>query len=293
MDRLSGQARSEPKAARRASALLVLLSLLLAGQVLFPSDGARALIRGTAVASPSPYPAMGRLLVPQRDDDRAYACGATLIRPQWILTALHCFTNPAYTGGGIQAVVQFNAPSAVKRIAECEHSQCYHITSVYALDENVDVAVARLDRLVTGITPIDLPEQDQKVKTGDKGIALGYGGGTVLREASGTIRDTHYTSARWWGQQYFMKVDLDGAWSEGGDSGSPFLALDPSGSGKHVAIGVQSQRPWGGHSAYVKTASVAPWISSTISTHEPNEDSVPTPDPIPCNYWCGACECVA
>ncbi len=191
--------------------------------------------------------------------------------------------------------MQFDAPSAVRRIDECQHSQCYRITSVYGTLDGVDVAVARLDRLVTGITPIGLPEQDQKVKTGDKGTALGYGGGTVLREASGTIRDTRYTSARWWGRQYLMKVDLDGAWSEGSDSGSPFLALDPSGSGKHVAIGVQSQRTWFNQSAYVRTASVAPWISLTISTHELklNEESVPTPHPIPCNYWCGTCECGA
>jgi hypothetical protein len=122
---------------------------------------AEAVIGGRTVA-PAANPAIVRLM----------GCTASLIGPRRILTAAHC------AGTMLPTVSHLTIAGRRYRVMRVAHDPRYHnvqhhYSSTIPYAPPYDVAIAELDRPVTGVTPLAL--YPGHVKPGRAGRAIGFG----------------------------------------------------------------------------------------------------------------------
>lgn len=229
---------------------------------------AAAIARGVAATDGQfPFAVQLRLDDITRSDGTTYdsACSAALISPNWIMTAGHCFHDgdrnrvsgpPRYATTARLGTVDTTDPNAgvTRSVVHVEQSPTN------------DIAVARLDAPVDGITPLEL-----STKAPAKGQVLSFAGWGATT-SSGPPSEQLY-----WGKVKISAVKpttvlVKGHWPYADtsacpyDSGAPYFA-QPAGSAP-VLVSVESGGPSCPHRQQETTARVdvvVPWVRGIVT----------------------------
>src|SRR3954468_705170 len=250
-------------ARRRLLTFLVSVLLAVLAPTVSGTGPAAAVAKGSAAtAGQFPFAVQLRLSGITRPDGTRYdsACSGALISARWIVTAGHCFHDgnrtrvegaPRYTAVARLGTVNTTDPAAgqTRRVVAVRQSP----TS--------DIALARLDAPVSGITPLALP-----TRAPARGAVLGLAGWGATS-----------STGRWSDQLYWGRVSVSavstytvgvvGQWPARDtsacpyDSGAPYFST-PAGA-RPVLVSVESAGPACPHAKQETTArvdTVAGWI---------------------------------
>ena len=252
----------------RARRLFTVLSALVASLAVGIAGAAPAgAIAKGAVAEAGQFPFAVQLRLDDitRSNGTVYdsACSGVLISPTWIMTAGHCFHDgdrnringePAYAVTARLGTANTTDPAAgVTR----------SVTWVEQSPKN-DIAVARLDAPVDGITPVPLATKAPK-----RGEILSFAGWGAT-SSGGTFSDQLY-----WGKVKVSRVQtvtatVRGYWPYRDTSACPYDSGAPywRGTSNPVLVSVEKGGPSCPHSSDETTSRVdviAGWIATKVT----------------------------
>ncbi len=290
--------------------LLVILFVLIHALLLLPygSPGNAALaqerppintaildaeIVGGQAADPGEYPWQAMLL----DQDGRFACGGTLIDPQWILTASHCTDGTAITTIVLGAHQRAAAAESSRQTIPVDQIIPHPAYNNSTFDN--DIALIRLSRpallnqRVALIAPIGA-DQAALISAGTVAVVTGWGttseGGnlaTALQEVAVPLVSHSACSAAYASElsvnMFCAGLRAGGKDSCQGDSGGPLIVPDSTTPAGWQVAGIVS---WGNgcaragyYGVYTNVINYSSWISQQLeaSTSDP-APTAPVPD---------------
>ncbi|MCA9537444.1 MAG: trypsin-like peptidase domain-containing protein [Myxococcales bacterium] len=152
---------------------------------------------------------------PYRNQPNPAFCTAFLVAPDVVATAGHCISNRDC--GRVKFVFGFQMVDANTVVGSVPSGDVYSCAAVLGESETStdDWAVVRLDRPVSGRTPLDI-RRSGTISNGASLTVAGHPAGLPLKIAGGaTVRDNSHP--------YYFSANLD---TYGGNSGSPVVGAD-------------------------------------------------------------------
>ncbi|MGH4032467.1 S1 family peptidase [Actinomycetota bacterium Odt1-20B] len=226
-----------------ATTLAVLAGTAIAGTVNAPA--AHAIIGGTAAPNDA-YPFMTALLEKGRGtpQDRQF-CGASLVRPDVVMTAAHCLvdeeTGRPVSPKTLQAAVGRTVLSSTGQGATRNVAKGGVVVHPRYLkgQEAYDIGFVQLSKPVRGVAPVTLPTQgtDALIRPGQKATVTGWGNtDSALPHTPDRLRQVRvpvlsHAECKVSYKEYDAKVNfcagVEGKDSCQGDSGGPAFRKVP------------------------------------------------------------------
>jgi secreted trypsin-like serine protease len=220
-----------------------------------------------AAAGQFPYAVqLTALNIPRPDGTtRNSACSASLIAPQWVVTAGHCFRD--VNGVPVSGPVPYQTIATVGTV-DLDNGQGTSVEVVEVQQSPVnDVSIAKLATPVTGVRPVALPDRAPVV--GEHLTLAGWG---ATETTTGPSRILYFGKVQV-GSVAGTTAGVHGVWPRPDtsacpyDSGSPYVRT--GGYGPATIVSVESDGPACPHAEEETTARIdviADWIRQKISS---------------------------